>query len=149
MIDPAAAAGELQAIADDVSHRLDTFLASRDDEAPALIDRASAMLVETMASAPPGMREGIEAAERVLPLVTDAAGEAPLHFWSTHLGRLVARHIGTGGEAATRQEVAAILGFTRQRVHQMVTSGPLREHPDGGVDNASLVRHFALTAPPL
>lgn len=146
MIDPARAASELRDLAIALTDRIDVFLASRDDGMFAAINEASTALVERMAATDPGSPEGRAAAWRVLPLVIDSDVVAPMGFWSSDLGRLVARHIGVGRPVATRLEAAAVLGFTRQRVHQMLTSGALRKTP-GGIDNDSLVAHIALAAP--
>lgn len=146
MIDPVRAASQLRALALGIADQLDTFLASQDETLPSAIQITSNALVEVLMSADPGAREGRIAAWRVLPLVVDPEMTAPLTFWSTDLGRLVARHIGVGRPVATRLEVAAILGFTRQRIHQMVASGALRGGL-GGVDNESLTAHIALGVP--
>jgi hypothetical protein len=65
---------------------------------------------------------------------SDTAFDPPASWWQTPLGRIVARRAGHPGASAVSYSVAgAMLGVTRQGVHDLVTRGKLERHPDGGV----------------
>ena len=58
----------------------------------------------------------------------------PTEWWSTPFGRVVAHRLGHPGTQAVSYSVAgAMLGITRQGVHDLVSRGKLARHPDGGV----------------
>jgi hypothetical protein len=60
-------------------------------------------------------------------------------WWGTPLGRTVARLVGHPGvESLTYAEAGAMLGITRQGVHDLVVRHKLERHPDGGVRNTSV-----------
>lgn len=87
-----------------------------------------------------------DAAEIVIDLAGVAwdADPAP-EWWSTPVGRLVARSVETGSVtglvtgSVTQQRAADMLGVTRGTVAQLVHRGSLERHPDGGVAIASVV----------
>ncbi|PRY38987.1 hypothetical protein [Umezawaea tangerina] len=65
--------------------------------------------------------------------------EPPVDWWGTPLGRVVARRAGYPGVDHVSYSVAgAMLGITRQGVHDLVTRGKLDRHVDGGVTTESI-----------
>lgn len=65
--------------------------------------------------------------------------DLPPEWWRTPLGQVVARRIGHPTASAVSYVVAgAMLGVTRQGVHDLVRRGKLARHPDGGVTSASV-----------
>lgn len=71
-------------------------------------------------------------------------GDPPPDWWSTPLGRMVARSGGVdGSDAVTQSVAAAMLGVTRGTVAQLVHRGTLDRHPDGGVTRASVLARLA------
>ncbi|MEQ7004786.1 hypothetical protein ABN028_01175 [Actinopolymorpha sp. B17G11] len=69
----------------------------------------------------------------------DTPFDPPEEWWQTPLGRAVARRVGHPGAAQVSYAVAgAMLGITRQGVHDLVKRSKLRRHPDGGVTTASV-----------
>lgn len=64
----------------------------------------------------------------------DAAFDPPPDWWATPLGQVVARRVGHPGATHVSYAVAgAMLGVTRQAVHDLTARGKLDRHPDGGV----------------
>ncbi len=60
-------------------------------------------------------------------------------WWGTPFGRVVARRAGYPGMDHVSYSVAgAMLGITRQGVHDLVTRGKLARHADGGVTTESI-----------
>jgi hypothetical protein len=69
----------------------------------------------------------------------DGPFDPPDEWWSTAFGRVVAQRIGHPGRTAVSFAVAgAMLGITRQGVHDLVKRAKLARHPDGGVTTASV-----------
>ena len=69
----------------------------------------------------------------------DAPFDPPASWWSTALGRAVARTAGHPAAAAVPfATAAAMLGITRQGVHDLVKRGKLDRDPDGGVTTSSI-----------
>lgn len=69
----------------------------------------------------------------------DAPFDPPEAWWRTPLGRVVARRVGhPGAERVSFSVAGAMLGITRQGVHDLVTRNKLQRHPDGGVTTASV-----------
>ncbi|OJF10912.1 hypothetical protein BG844_29455 [Couchioplanes caeruleus subsp. caeruleus] len=69
----------------------------------------------------------------------DRAFDPPLEWWRTPLGRVVALRVGhPGAESVTLATAGAMLGITRQGVHDLVRRGKLPRHPDGGVPSAAV-----------
>ncbi|MGW1059284.1 hypothetical protein [Micromonospora rubida] len=63
----------------------------------------------------------------------------PPEWWGTPLGRAVAWRVGHPTAVSVSYAVAgAMLGITRQGVHDLVNRGRLARHPDGGVTSASV-----------
>ena len=70
---------------------------------------------------------------------SDSAFEPPSEWWSTPLGRVVAWRAGhPWAEAVSYSVAGAMLGVTRQGVHDLVRRGKLARHPEGGVTTASV-----------
>jgi hypothetical protein len=64
----------------------------------------------------------------------DAPFDPPSQWWRTPLGQVVLCRAGHPSAQAVSYSVAgAMLGVTRQGVHDLVTRGKLTRHPDGGV----------------
>ncbi|WP_082310444.1 hypothetical protein [Nonomuraea sp. SBT364] len=60
-------------------------------------------------------------------------------WWGTAFGRAVARRAGhPGKEAVSFATAGAMLGITRQGVHDLVRRAKLDRHPDGGVSTRSI-----------
>jgi len=69
----------------------------------------------------------------------DAPFDPPESWWATPLGRVTARRAGYPGRDHVSFAVAgAMLGITRQGVHDLVRRAKLRRHPDAGVTVASV-----------
>lgn len=69
----------------------------------------------------------------------DEPFDPPAAWWQTPLGRVVARRVGHPGADRVSLAVAgAMLGVTRQGVHDLVTRGKLARHPEGGVTTESV-----------
>ncbi|WP_174567357.1 hypothetical protein [Actinomadura kijaniata] len=69
----------------------------------------------------------------------DGPFDPPDAWWRTAFGRAVARRTGhPGAEAVGFATAAAMLGITRQGVHDLVKRAKLDRHPDGGVTTASI-----------
>jgi hypothetical protein len=65
--------------------------------------------------------------------------EPPADWWGTPFGQVVARRAGYPGVDHVSYSVAgAMLGVTRQGVHDLVTRGKLARHADGGVTTESV-----------
>ncbi|PRX69055.1 hypothetical protein B0I32_102111 [Nonomuraea fuscirosea] len=69
----------------------------------------------------------------------DGPFDPPESWWRSALGRVVARTAGHPTAAAVPYATAgAMLGITRQGVHDLVKRGKLDRHPDGGVTTSSI-----------
>lgn len=65
-------------------------------------------------------------------------------WWRTPLGRRVAASYGIhDSEAVTISVASAMLGVHRSRVYQLIESGKLDHHPDGGVTRSSVMARLA------
>lgn len=70
---------------------------------------------------------------------SDTPFDPPPRWWRTPLGQVVLRRAGHPSAQAVSYSVAgAMLGVTRQGVHDLVTRGKLARHPDGGVSVESV-----------
>ncbi|MEV6864979.1 hypothetical protein AB0M44_28715 [Streptosporangium subroseum] len=70
---------------------------------------------------------------------SDAPFDPPAGWWGTPLGRAVARRAGHPSASAVPVSVAAaMLGITRQGVHDLVRRGKLDRDPDGAITTASI-----------
>ncbi|MFC3994397.1 hypothetical protein ACFOVU_00605 [Nocardiopsis sediminis] len=89
----------------------------------------------------PDDRAAVFAAVRLIAALYpgDTAFDPPAQWWATPLGRTVARRVGHPGAVRVSYAVAgAMLGITRQGVHDLVRRGKLAPHPDGGVRTGSV-----------
>lgn len=69
----------------------------------------------------------------------DRAFDPPAEWWRTPLGRVVARRVGhPAARSVSYATAGAMLGITRQGVHDLVTRGRLPRHPDGGVPTEAI-----------
>jgi len=69
----------------------------------------------------------------------DAPFDPPDAWWATPLGRVTARRAGHPSKEGVSFGVAgAMLGITRQGVHDLVSRNKLSRHPSGGVTVASI-----------
>jgi len=69
----------------------------------------------------------------------DRAFDPPVDWWRTPLGGVVARRVGhPAAESISYATAGAMLGITRQGVHDLVRRGRLPRHPDGGVPSAAV-----------
>ncbi|MFC7589406.1 hypothetical protein ACFQYP_41285 [Nonomuraea antimicrobica] len=76
----------------------------------------------------------------------DGPFDPPDEWWGTAFGRAVARRAGhPGKEAVPFATAGAMLGITRQGVHDLVKRAKLDRHQDGGVTTASV--HARLNQP--
>lgn len=70
--------------------------------------------------------------------------EPPAPWWRTPLGRACATHTaGLYPDRIQANGAAAILGIGSSRVYQLLDSGKLTRHPDGGVTRASVMHRVA------
>ncbi|MGW0230134.1 hypothetical protein ACWDWO_17610 [Actinopolymorpha singaporensis] len=75
----------------------------------------------------------------------DEVFDPPASWWRTPLGQVAVRRVGHPTAAAVTYAVAgAMLGVTRQGVHDLLTRGKLDRHPDGGVTVASVRERLRL-----
>jgi hypothetical protein len=64
----------------------------------------------------------------------DAPFDPPPEWWQTPLGRVTAERVGhPAARAVSYAGAGAMLGITRQGVHDLVSRGKLARHADGGV----------------
>ena len=69
----------------------------------------------------------------------DRAFDPPAEWWATPLGQTVARRVGhPSAESISYATAGAMLGISRQGVHDLVRRGRLPRHPDGGVPSAAI-----------
>ncbi|MGW4500061.1 hypothetical protein ACWENR_15790 [Micromonospora sp. NPDC004336] len=70
---------------------------------------------------------------------SDGPFDPPAQWWRTPLGQAVAWRVGHPTAASVSYAVAgAMLGISRQGVHDLVSRGRLARHPDGGVVPSSV-----------
>ena len=70
---------------------------------------------------------------------SDRAFDPPADWWTTPLGQVVAVRAGNPwAESVSYATAGAMLGITRQGVHDLVRRGRLPRHPDGGVPSAAV-----------
>lgn len=101
------------------------------------------------------LREGDDAtavraaARLVATLYPDDRGfDPPVQWWRTPLGEVVARRVGhPAAESVSYATAGAMLGITRQGVHDLVRRGRLPRHPDGGVPSAAIRDRLRGTPP--
>ena len=69
----------------------------------------------------------------------DRAFDPPAEWWATPLGQTVARRVGhPSAESISYATAGAMLGISRQGVHDLVRRGRLPRHPDGGVPSTAV-----------
>jgi hypothetical protein len=69
----------------------------------------------------------------------DRPFDPPAPWWGTPLGQVIAGRVGHPSAATISYATAgAMLGITRQGVHDLVRRGRLPRHPDGGVPSAAV-----------
>ncbi|MFC7548891.1 hypothetical protein [Plantactinospora sp. GCM10030261] len=69
----------------------------------------------------------------------DGPFDPPVDWWRSPLGRAVAHRVGHPTATSISYATAgAMLGITRQGVHDLVRRGRLTRHPDGGVVPSSV-----------
>jgi pimeloyl-ACP methyl ester carboxylesterase len=69
----------------------------------------------------------------------DRAFDPPADWWQTPLGRAVALRVGhPAAESVSYATAGAMLGISRQGVHDLVRRGRLPRHPDGGVPSSAI-----------
>jgi hypothetical protein len=69
----------------------------------------------------------------------DRAFDPPVDWWRTPLGRTVACRVGhPAAESVSYATAGAMLGISRQGVHDLVRRGRLPRHPDGGVPSRAI-----------
>ncbi|GAA1709634.1 hypothetical protein GCM10009765_68620 [Fodinicola feengrottensis] len=81
------------------------------------------------------------AAARLLAALypSDEVFDPPPAWWASPFGRVVLRRMGhPARERVTYAQAGAMLGITRQGVHDLLARGKLRPHPDGGVTTSSV-----------
>jgi hypothetical protein len=83
----------------------------------------------------------VRAAVRLIATLYPGDGpfDPPVEWWRTPLGGVVARRVGhPSAESVSYATAGAMLGITRQGVHDLVRRGRLPRHPDGGVPSAAV-----------
>jgi hypothetical protein len=69
----------------------------------------------------------------------DSPFDPPVDWWRTPMGQVMARRVGhPTAESVSYPVAGAMLGITRQGVHDLVSRGKLARHPEGGVVPASV-----------
>jgi hypothetical protein len=69
----------------------------------------------------------------------DRPFDPPVEWWATPLGQVVAHRVGhPSAHAVSYATAGAMLGITRQGVHDLVRRGRLPRHPDGGVPSSAV-----------
>jgi hypothetical protein len=69
----------------------------------------------------------------------DRGFDPPAGWWATPLGQVVAHRAGhPWSESVSYATAGAMLGITRQGVHDLVRRGRLPRHPDGGVPSSAI-----------
>jgi hypothetical protein len=78
----------------------------------------------------------------------DHGFQPPADWWRSPLGQIVVRRVGHPYAASVSLATAgAMLGISRQGVHDLVRRGRLPRHPDGGVPVAA-IRDRLRNSPP-
>ncbi|GGS82148.1 hypothetical protein ACFFV7_44880 [Nonomuraea spiralis] len=77
----------------------------------------------------------------------DEGFDPPPGWWQTPLGQVMVRRVGhPAAESVSYAVAGAMLGITRQGVHDLVTRGKLDRHEIGGVTTASVRRRTTSSA---
>jgi hypothetical protein len=109
--------------------QIETFLApvgGRDESLTALKQRlhVAADAYATMLQEPDTAEQ---AAISLVHALFGSVGDPPVDWWKTEAGQAVAHAIGYHRERAYRADVQAILGISRQRVHELIAKDVLVE----------------------
>lgn len=97
----------------------------------------------------PDRERAVHTAARMIAVLYpgDAPFDPPEHWWRSPLGRAVARRVGhPAAERVTFALAGAMLGITRQGVHDLVKRKKLDQHPEGGVTSDSIRARLDLLA---
>ena len=79
----------------------------------------------------------------------DRPFDPPVEWWATPLGQTVARRVGHPSAVSVSYATAgAMLGISRQGVHDLVRRGRLPRHPDGGVPAGAIRDRLRAAGPP-
>jgi hypothetical protein len=115
---------------DDAVQRLRTLVHARaGDWARQMLDGDDHTAVATM----------IRVVSTLFPGDGDRPFDPPVDWWRTPMGQVVARRVGHPTAESVPYPVAgAMLGITRQGVHDLVARGKLARHPRGGVVPGSI-----------
>ncbi|MFD2764250.1 hypothetical protein [Micromonospora eburnea] len=109
------------------------------DSLRAVAHQRSRSLAATMVSGDD--RAAYAAIARVISTLWPGDGpfDPPLDWWRSPLGQIVARRVGhPTAESVSYAVAGAMLGITRQGVHDLAVRGKLARHPEGGVRSASV-----------
>jgi hypothetical protein len=69
----------------------------------------------------------------------DRAFDPPIDWWRTPLGQTIARRVGhPSADSVSYGTAGAMLGISRQGVHDLVRRGRLPRHRDGGVPSSAI-----------
>ena len=69
----------------------------------------------------------------------DRPFDPPADWWRTPLGQTTGRRVGhPAAESVSYATAGAMLGISRQGVHDLVRRGRLPRHPDGGVPSLAV-----------
>lgn len=78
---------------------------------------------------------------------SDTTFDPPVDWWRTPMGQVVAMRVGHPTATRVPYPVAgAMLGISKQGVHDLVTRGKLDRHQDGGVVPSSIRDRIRQTA---
>ncbi|MEU3456715.1 hypothetical protein ABZ671_24390 [Micromonospora sp. NPDC006766] len=117
LVDGHDAIGSLRAVVHENARTLATTMVGGDDRA------AYGAIIRAISTLYPG----------------DGPFDPPLDWWRSPLGQVVARRVGhPTAEAVSYAVAGAMLGITRQGVHDLASRGKLARHPEGGVRSAAV-----------
>jgi hypothetical protein len=78
----------------------------------------------------------------------DRPFDPPVDWWRTPLGRTIACRVGhPSADSVSYATAGAMLGISRQAVHDLVRRGRLPRHPDGGVPSSAIRDRLRTRAP--
>ncbi|MFI6266642.1 hypothetical protein [Micromonospora sp. NPDC051006] len=117
LVDSNDAIGPLRAVIRERARSWATTIVSGDDRA------AASVVMRAISTLYPG----------------DGPFDPPLDWWRSPFGQAVARRVGhPTAESVSYAVAGAMLGITRQGVHDLVSRDKLARHPEGGVRTASV-----------
>jgi hypothetical protein len=104
------------------------------EHARALVRRRAAEWAELMLHGDDSVAVGTIIRLTATLYPSDGPFDPPSDWWRTPMGQVVALRVGHPTATAVSYPVAgAMLGITRQGVHDLLSRGKLTRHPDGGV----------------